>query len=139
MKSGQPHTVPLPSQAITALNNLWPQTYIDEDCFIFSSKAKAGYISENTLRLGLHRIGIKATIHGFRSLISDVLNENGFKSAAVDRQLDNCQQNSVRAAYLRSNFDKQRREMMQWFGHWCEREPGRDSFEDMIALSAERD
>ena len=139
MKSRQAHTVPLPSQAVAALSDLWPQTYINEDSFIFSSKAKAGYISENTLRLGLRRIGINATIHGFRSLISDVLNENGFKSAAVDRQLDNCQQNSVRAAYLRSNFDKQRREMMQWFGDWCEREPDCGSFGDRITLSVGRD
>ena len=86
---------------------------------MFASKAKLGYLSENTLRKGLHRLGYKATVHGFRSLVTDVLNENGFNSDAVERQLDHSDKNQTRRAYIRSQFWEERVRMMQWFADWC--------------------
>ena len=65
-------------------------------------------------------MGFKVTLHGFRSLITDVLTENGFNADAVERQLDHREKNSVRAAYLRTQFERHRREMMQWFADWCD-------------------
>jgi len=61
------------------------------------------------------------TVHGFRSLITDVLNENGFNADAIEKQLDHKEKNSVRKAYLRSEFMAKRKDMMQWFANWCER------------------
>jgi integrase len=55
-----------------------------------------------------------------RSLITNVLNENGFNADAIERQLDHQEGNQVRRAYLRSDFMDERRKMMQWFADWCE-------------------
>ncbi len=119
MKSGRKHLIPLPSQAIQALNRLKPMTFRGAESFVFTANTQAGYIAENTLRLALHRLGFKVTVHGFRSLMTDVLNENGFNSDAIERQLDHQQQSQVRRAYLRSDFWLERKEMLQWYADWC--------------------
>ena len=55
-----------------------------------------------------------------RSLVTDVLNERGFRSDLIERQLDHLERSSVRAAYLRTSFLEQRRDAMQWFADWCD-------------------
>ena len=122
MKNGKEHQVPLPTQAVAALLNIKALTYRDENSYVFPSKGKHGIMAENTLRLALHRLGFKVTVHGLRSLITDVLNENGFNSDAIERQLDHVERNGVRRAYLRSNFWDERKKMMQWFADWCDKE-----------------
>lgn len=77
-------------------------------------------MAENTLRLALHRLGYKVTAHGFRSLMTDVLNENGFHPDAIERQLQHTEKNRTRAAYLRSNFMDERKKMIQWYADWCD-------------------
>lgn len=120
MKSGREHSVPLPKQALAALEKIKPLTYRDEESLIFPGRGKHAIMSENTLRLALHRLGFKVTAHGLRSLITDVLNENGFNSDAIERQLDHVEKNKIRRAYLRSNFTDERAKMMQWFADWCD-------------------
>jgi integrase len=120
MKSGREHQVPLPSQAIAALIAIKPLTHRDTNSFIFPGGGKHKIMSENTLRLALHRLGFKVTAHGMRSLITDVLNENSFNPDAIEKQLDHAEQSQVRKAYLRSNFMDERIKMMQWFADWCD-------------------
>jgi len=119
MKRKVGHTVPLPKQAVVALKELRSLTDKGPDSFIFASHAKEGFLAENTLRIALHRLGFKVTAHGFRSLLTDVLNEQGFNTDAIERQLHHAERNQVRAAYLRSDFLDYRRTMMQWFADWC--------------------
>lgn len=120
MKSGREHQVPLPSQAIAALLSIKPLTWRDAESYIFPGRGKHKIMSENTLRLALHRLGFIVTAHGLRSLITDVLNENGFNPDAIERQLDHVEKNKIRRAYLRSNFMDERIKMMQWFADWCD-------------------
>jgi integrase len=120
MKSKREHKVPLPIQAVKALEALHPITSRSNDSYIFPSSGKHGFMAENTIRLALHRLGFKVTAHGMRSLITDVLNENAFNSDAVERQLDHLEQSQVRRAYLRSDFMDMRKTMMQWFADWCD-------------------
>ena len=120
MKSRREHQVPLPKQAVSVLQELEPITYRGPDSFVFASWGKQGYLAENTLRIALHRLGHKVTVHGMRSLITDVLNEKEFNSDWIEKQLDHQERNQVRAAYLRTRFFEQRRTMMQWFADWCE-------------------
>ena len=120
MKSGRDHQVPLPTQAIAALELIKPLTYRTQNSYIFPGGGKHKIMSENTLRLALHRLGFKVTAHGMRSLITDVLNENGFNPDAIEKQLDHSEQSQVRRAYLRSNFMDERIKMMQWFANWCD-------------------
>ena len=119
MKSGREHQVPLPTQALVALLTIKPLTYRNVDSYIFPGGGKHQIMSENTLRLALHRLGFKVTAHGMRSLITDVLNENKFNPDAIERQLDHSEESQVRRAYLRSNFMDERIKMMQWFADWC--------------------
>ena len=124
MKSGREHHVPLPKQAVSALKELEPLTCRDGDSFVFASYGRNGFLAENTLRLALHRLGHQVTVHGMRSLITDVLNENEFNSDWIEKQLDHQERNQVRAAYLRTRFFDQRRTMMQWFADWCSGDQG---------------
>lgn len=119
MKSRREHAVPLPSQAVTALKMLHELTYRGPESFIFASNTMTGYMAENTLRLGLHRLGYKVTVHGMRSLMTDVLNENGFNADAIERQLDHQEKDGTRKSYLHSDFMKQRVDMVQRFADWC--------------------
>ena len=120
MKSRRQFALPLPKQAVWTLQTLKQLTYMDETSYVFPSIGKYGYMAENTLRLALHRIGFAVTVHGMRSLITNVLNENGFNRDAIERQLDHQERNQVRAAYLTSDFMDTRSPMMQWFADWCD-------------------
>jgi integrase len=122
MKSGREHTVPLPAQAIAALKLLKPLTYRNQTSYVFPGGGKHKIMSENTLRLALHKLRFKVTAHGMRSLITDVLNESSFNPDAIERQLDHSEKSQVRRAYLRSNFMDERIKMMQWFADWCDAE-----------------
>ena len=120
MKSRREFKVPLPTQAIEVLKTLQSLTFKDPDSFLFPSSGKYGCMAENTLRLALHRLGFKVTVHGMRNLITNVLNEQGFNRDAVERQLDHQESNQVRASYLTSDFMDIRANMMQWFADWCD-------------------
>ena len=119
MKSRRPHRVPLPRQAVAAFRELERYTFLGPDSFVFASHGKSGHLAENTLRIGLHRLGFKVTVHGMRSLMTDVLNEAGFASDLIEKQLDH-QLKGVKAAYLRTEFLEQRRAMIQWYADWCD-------------------
>jgi len=129
-----PHVVPLPTQALAALKELEPITYRGPESYVFSAKTKTGHMAENTLRLALHRLGYNVTAHGTRSLITDVLNENGFNADAIERQLDHMERNEVRRAYLRSEFEHIRRPMMQWFADWCEQKVGDSDSGNVVSI-----
>jgi integrase len=119
MKSGKEFRVPLPKQANGVFKTLEAITFKDSNSYVFPSAGKYGVLAENTLRLALHRLGFKVTVHGMRSLITNVLNEKGFNRDAIERQLDHQEPNRVRASYLRSDFMEERIQMMQWFADWC--------------------
>ena len=53
------------------------------------------------------------TGHGFRSMASTLLNEQGWNSDAIERQLAHGEQDGVRAAYNYAQHLSLRREMMQ--------------------------
>jgi integrase len=65
-------------------------------------------------RMGYHS---RATVHGFRAMASTALNEMGFRSDVIERQLAHQEQNAVRAAYNRAEYLAERRMMMQ---HWAD-------------------
>jgi integrase len=70
----------------------------------------------------LYKLGYKGKIsgHGFRAVASTVLNESGFRADIIERQLAHLDGNSVRAAYNRAEYMKERAEMMAWWSnHLC--------------------
>jgi integrase len=121
MKMRDPHIVPLSRQAIAILKELQPVT--GQWKYVFPNQHKpAGHMSENTILYALYRMGYhsRATGHGFRSTASTVLNEHGFPSDVIERQLAHGERNQVRAAYNHAQYLSERRKMMQWWADYLE-------------------
>lgn len=117
MKMKEMHIVPLAKQALSILAQL--KQLNGSRPFIFPSRTKpdTSFISENTLLYSLYRMGYhsQATTHGFRATASTVLNEHGFRSDLIERQLAHGERNKVRAAYNHAQHLPERRQMMQWW------------------------
>jgi integrase len=60
------------------------------------------------------------TGHGFRSLASTLLNEQGWKPDAIERQLARAERNAIRAAYNYADSLPGRRLMMQAWADYLE-------------------
>ena len=119
MKRPREHLIPLSDWAMELLQELHQLT--GKGQFMFPNRNTiSGYISENTLGNILNRIGYKgiATPHGFRSLASSILNEQGFNPDAIERQLAYVEENKIRAAYNRAEYLAERTEMMQWYSDY---------------------
>lgn len=114
MKMKRPHIVPLSIQAIALLKEL--QELTGSKPFIFhSTSSKSRHISNGTVLMGLRRMGYKnkMTGHGFRTLASTILNEQGYSSDVIERQLAHEDEDKIRAAYNRAEYLPERKKMMQ--------------------------
>jgi integrase len=115
MKMREQHIVPLSVQALAILRELHPLTGAGR--YLFPSERTADRpISENTVNAALRRLGYakdEMTGHGFRSMASTLLNEQGWHRDAIERQLAHAERNAVRAAYNYAEHLPERRRMMQ--------------------------
>lgn len=114
-KMRRPHDVPLSRQAIAVLQEIWPASEFGE--LIFPSlRSYKKALSENAMNSALRRMGYmedEMTSHGFRSTASTILNENGFNPDVIEAALGHQQANSIRRAYNRAAYWKERVELMQ--------------------------
>jgi integrase len=115
MKMRSKHIVPLSRQAAAILRELKPLT--GNGIYVFpGSRSRSRPMSENTVNGGLRRLGYTGTEmtgHGFRSMASTLLNEQGWNRDAIERQLAHTERNSIRAAYNHAEHLPERRKMMQ--------------------------
>ena len=115
MKMRDEHLVPLSSQALLLLRELQPLT--GDGRYLFPSPRSWGRpMSENAITAALRRMGYtgdEMTWHGFRSLASTCLNEQGWHPDRIELQLAHAERNKVRAAYNRAQRLAERRTMMQ--------------------------
>ena len=123
MKMRKPHRVPLAPRGVSILEELRELT--GQCKFLFPSvRSVARCMSENTLNAALRRMGFKnedMTSHGFRASASSMLNECGLWNAdAIERQLAHVDGDSVRRAYARAEFWKERVKMMTWWADHCD-------------------
>ena len=73
-------------------------------------------MSSNGILSALRRMGYakeEMSGHGFRSMASTLLNEQGWNRDAIERQLAHAERNNVRAAYNYAEFMPERKKMMQ--------------------------
>jgi len=114
MKSRREHVIPLSNQSLNLLLELKPITGHREFLF-FSNTSKTGFLSDNTARQALHRMGFKGkmTVHGFRGMASTALHEMGWDSEVIERQLAHLDSNKVRASYNHAQHLTKRRGMLQ--------------------------
>ena len=115
MKMKRPHTVPLAHQVITLLNDLHSLT--GSGRYLFPSLFSASRpISDMGLLNALRRMGYATgvmPIHGFRSMASTLLNEQGYRADVIEAQLAHGEKNAIRAAYNHAEYLPERRQMMQ--------------------------
>jgi integrase len=119
MKMRATHIVPLATQAIAILRELEQLTGHGQ--YVFPSiRTSHRPMSNNTVLGGLRRLGYskdEMTGHGFRSMASTLLNEQGWNRDAIERQLAHAERNNIRAAYNYAEYLPERRRMMQ---HWAD-------------------
>ena len=65
--------------------------------------------------------GQDMTGHGFRSMASTLLNEQGWNRDAIERQLAHGERDAVRAAYNYAEHLPERRRMMQAWADYLEK------------------
>ena len=122
MKMKRPHIVPLATQTLKVLEELKGCTGGQK--WLFPSARRDGRpMSENTIRIALRSMGYTnddMTAHGFRSMASTNLNEQGWTPDVIERQLAHVEGNSVRAAYNYAEYLPERRKMMQAWADWLE-------------------
>jgi integrase len=121
MKMKDLHIVPLSTQAIAVLEELKKHTGNRKHLFA-NQHNPVSFMSENTMLFALYRMGYhsKATGHGFRATASTILNEHGFHSDVIERQLAHVERNKVRAAYNHAEYLPERRKMMQWWADYLD-------------------
>jgi integrase len=115
MKMRAVHIVPLSTQAVAILKELYPLT--SGGRYVFPSvRTHDRPMSENTVTAALRGLGYESgemTGHGFRSMASTLLNEQGWNGDAIERQLAHGERNKVRGAYNYAEYLPERRKMMQ--------------------------
>jgi integrase len=115
MKMRDRHVVPLSSQAVEILEAIKPLT--GHGKYVFpSNRTSQRPMSENTVNAALRRLGYEKnemTGHGFRSMASTLLHEQGWPHEAIERQLAHAERNAVSAAYNYAQHLPKRKEMMQ--------------------------
>ncbi|OGR39586.1 MAG: integrase [Desulfovibrionales bacterium GWA2_65_9] len=115
MKMREKHIVPLSRQAVEVLRELRPLTGTGHYVFP-GERSYARPMSENTVLGALRRLGYEKgemTGHGFRSMASTILHEQGWASDVVERQLAHGDRNKIRASYNFAQHLPERRRMMQ--------------------------
>lgn len=127
--TAEPHLVPLSLQAVAILRELQPLTWSTGDSYVFPGARSARRpMSENTVNGALARLGFKGEIvhHGLRHMASTALNELGWESEEIERQLSHKQKgdvidkqlgkmdaNRIRGIYNQAEYLAARRKMMQ--------------------------
>lgn len=111
----QPHLVPLATQTTDLLREIHDISGQSVYLFPSQNRQKNPYMSDGTITRALKRMGYKDKMvgHGFRSLATTELNEQGFPPDVIERQMQHQEQNKVRAAYHRAEYMPQRVDMMQ--------------------------
>jgi len=130
MKMKNAHIVPLSTQAVGILRELYPLTGAgipgkpNAPRYVFpGARSHARPMSGNTVNAALRRIGYtgeQMTAHGFRATARTLLAELGWMPDAIERQLAHKASGPLGAAYDRAQFLDERRRMMQAWGDYLD-------------------
>ena len=114
MKKERVHVIPLSSQVKSLLRELFEITGGQEYLFPNRNDPKR-HMSNNAVNSALKRLGYRGVLvpHGFRSMASTLLNEKGYNSDWIEKQLAHVEGNSIRRAYNHAEYLEPRKNMMQ--------------------------
>ncbi len=124
MKMRLSHIVPLSSQAISILKNLYPIT--GAGLYVFPSARKGGRpLSEGGVRKALRTLGFaneQVTPHGFRATARTILDEIlGFRVEYIEQQLAHAVKDANGRAYNRTKHLPERKQMMQDWANYLDK------------------
>ena len=115
MKGGREHRVPLSTQALQVLEQA---REIPGDTGLIFPSVTGGVVSATAPSILLHKLGIQAVPHGFRSSFRDwAAEETDCPHPVVEAALAHTVRNKVEAAYARSDLFERRRRLM---GDWAQ-------------------
>jgi integrase len=121
MKMGSEHLVPLSRQVLAVLDELdrFTGRY---DLLLPNQSNPTKAMSHNTLLHAMYRLGYHGTVtpHGLRSTAATILSEMGFRPDIIELQLSHAERNRIQAAYQRSQYLPERRDMMQRWANYLE-------------------
>ena len=123
MRAREQHIVPLSRQAVAILRELEPLTNRgiagkpDAPRYVFpGAQSRLRPMSNNAVLAALRRMGYtkdEMTGHGFRSMASPLLHEQGWRHQVIERQLAHAERNAVSAVHNFAEHLAERRKMMQ--------------------------
>ena len=115
MKMRRPFDVPLSTQALAVIREMWDLTP-GNGLLLPSIRSHTKPLSENAMNSALRRMGYtkdEVTAHGFRSSASTILNERGFDNDVIEAALAHQDEDEVRRAYNRAAYLTERTSLMQ--------------------------
>jgi integrase len=123
-KTKTEHLVPLATQAVAILRDLYPLTGRGE--YLFPGRDPKQPISNATLNAALVRMGYdtktEMTGHGFRAMARTLLAEElGFDPLVIEHQLAHAVPDTLGTAYNRTKYLPQRRAMMQAWADYLDK------------------
>lgn len=123
MKARRDHIVPLSTQALAALAEL--KMFTGESEWLFPSPSRRDpHMSENTLGKAFRLLLPERHVvpHGCRAFFSTEANESGkWRHDIIEAALAHIERDAVRAAYNRAEYERERRDLMQWWSDELER------------------
>ena len=122
-ENGDPHLVPLPTQAVEILRNLYPIT--GHGALVFhGERSHDRPISDNTLRAALQTLGFGSdvqSVHGFRATARTMLAERlDCDPLVIEAQLAHAVKDANGRAYNRTQYMKHRATMMQQWADYLD-------------------
>ena len=126
MKMKRDHIVPMSKTVIDALKQLEPYTGQFDYIFASTHKPHKQPFSENAMLYALYRLEWRGqmTVHGFRHLASTTLNELGYDSRFIEKQLSHETKNKVAGTYNKAEFIEGRTQMMNDWSSFIENSNG---------------
>ncbi|MDR1085964.1 MAG: integrase arm-type DNA-binding domain-containing protein [Deltaproteobacteria bacterium] len=122
MKTGRPHIIPLSTQAVSIIEAL--RNYTGQGRYLFPSPRTAVRpITDMAALNALRSMGFtkdEIVPHGFRSIASTILNEQGYSPDWIERQLAHVP-GGVRAACNYAQYLPERRKMKQEWADYLDR------------------
>lgn len=119
MKMGIEHVVPLSRQAADVFRRA--RALQVEGCdLVFPGAVGGSQLSDMALLEVVRGMEVAVTVHGFRSSFRDwVAEETDVADAVAEASLAHAVEGKTRAAYLRTDFFKKRRELMLQWANYC--------------------
>lgn len=123
MKMREPHTVPLPRQAVEIFREL--HEYSGHGELVFPNRNEhARPISDGTINSALRALGYtsdQVSGHGFRATAASALIETGYRREVIDAQLAHRERDEVLGAYThQAKYLAERRAMMQQWADYID-------------------